>query len=319
MCRGTGGSESQEILCLTFVHGIETLRLRQVRWASLLKLRLTLFPHGKTANVQGSLAQLEVMNMKTCPSRRQTAKVSHSRWLAYATASAATALAGSHSAEAAIHYSGILNQKFPPHIDTDRTFPLDQAGDFLLFQRHETLFNRLNVDFFKVYGIASDGIACVASRFGGCYRTPSYNYLHLYVSKLQHGQNVSSVFFDYHFVTGGFMAFGTTYGDFGPWRDRGPGCVGFKFNNGAGIQYGWVRIRMYGPPEHGFEVVSYAYADPGERIKAGQKSSREEVPDQDSTDEQAPDEGSLGGLALGAVGLLAWRKSRSRTARLEDA
>ena len=76
---------------------------------------------------------------------------------------------------------------------------------------------------------------------------------------------------------------------------------------------------MYGPPEHGFEVVSYAYADPGEPIKAGQTSSNEQVPDQDSTDEQAPDEGSLGGLALGAVGLLVWRKSRSRTARLEDA
>ena len=260
--------------------------------------------------------------MKTRPSRRQTAKVSHSRWLTYATASAATALAGSHSAEAAIHYSGILNQKFPPHIDTDKTFPLDQAGDFLLFQRHETSFSapfRLDVDFFKVYGIASDRIACVASRFGGCYRTPSYSQ-RVYVSKLQYGQNVSSVFLDFP-ALGGFMAFNTYYEQyyFGPWRDRGPGCVGFRFNNGAGIQYGWVRIKMYGPPEHGFEVVSYAYADPGEPIKAGQTSSNEQVPDQDSTDEQAPDEGSLGGLALGAVGLLAWRKSRSRTARLEDA
>ena len=54
--------------------------------------------------------------MKTRQSRRQTAKVSHSRWLAYATASAATALAGSHSAEAAIHYSGLLNVAIPsPH------------------------------------------------------------------------------------------------------------------------------------------------------------------------------------------------------------
>jgi MYXO-CTERM domain-containing protein len=58
-----------------------------------------------------------------------------------------------------------------------------------------------------------------------------------------------------------------------------------------------------------FKLVDYAYADPGESIKAGQTSS----------DEQAPDEGSLGWLALGAVGLFAWRKSRSLTARLEDA
>jgi hypothetical protein len=115
------------------------------------------------------------------------------------------------------------------------------------------------------------------------------------------------------------MAFNGSRSYRAQWNDRGPGCVGFRFNNGAGIQYGWVRVKMYGPPEHGFEVVSYAYADPGEPIRAGQTSSHEQVPDQDSTDEQAPDEGSLGGLALGAVGLMAWRKSRSRTARLEDA
>jgi len=53
-----------------------------------------------------------------------------------------------------------------------------------------------------------------------------------------------------------------------------------------------------------FKLVAYAYADPGEPITAGQRPS----------DEQAPDEGSLGWLALGAAGLLAWRKSRSRTA-----
>ena len=254
--------------------------------------------------------------MKTRQSRRQTAKVSHSRWLAYANASAASALAGTHSAEAAIHYSGILNQKFPPHIDTDKTFPLDQAGDFLLFQRHEVatgFASRSDIDNFKVFGIAS-----AAARVPYTFST---TYDHYFVSKLHFGQNVSSGNFAFRHFYPGMMAFewATEHYASGPWRDRGPGCVGFKFNSGAGVQYGWVRIKMYGPPEHGFEVVSYAYADPGEPIKAGQTSSNEQVPDQDSTDEQAPDEGSLGGLALGAVGLLAWRKSRSRTARLEDA
>jgi len=50
--------------------------------------------------------------------------------------------------------------------------------------------------------------------------------------------------------------------------------------------------------ESGFKVLDYAFADPGEPIFAGQTSS----------DEQAPDQGSLGGVALGAAGLLAWRK-----------
>jgi hypothetical protein len=59
------------------------------------------------------------------------------------------------------------------------------------------------------------------------------------------------------------------------------------------------------PIDHDFWLVDYAYADPGEPIRAGQTSSNEMV----------PEEGSLGWLALGAAGLLAWRKSRSRAAR----
>ena len=106
-------------------------------------------------------------------------------------------------------------------------------------------------------------------------------------------------------------------GSYWYWAERGTGYAAFRFNSGSGLQYGWIRVTMAGPPLNGFLVTGYAYADPGERIRAGQKSSAEQAPDQGSTDEQAPDEGSLGGLALGAVGLLAWRKSRSRTARIE--
>ena len=96
----------------------------------------------------------------------------------------------------------------------------------------------------------------------------------------------------------------------GPWSARGIGYVGFKFNNGAGTQYGWARVRMGGNEnENAFILLGYAYGDPGEPVRAGQRWPND----------QSPDQGSLGGLALGAVGLLAWRKSRSRTARLEDA
>jgi hypothetical protein len=102
------------------------------------------------------------------------------------------------------------------------------------------------------------------------------------------------------------------------------GFVGFRFNNGAGIQYGWVRVRIAVPPHDGiggwgFKVLDFAYADPGEPITAGEGIPRGSEDDQDISDDQGPDEGSLGGLALGAVGLLAWRKSRSRTARSEGA
>jgi hypothetical protein len=58
-------------------------------------------------------------------------------------------------------------------------------------------------------------------------------------------------------------------------------------------------------PDQVFLLKDYAYGDVGDRIRAGQRSSNEMV----------ADEGSLGWLALGAVGLLAWRKSRSGAAR----
>jgi hypothetical protein len=100
----------------------------------------------------------------------------------------------------------------------------------------------------------------------------------------------------------------------------GVGFVGFRFNNGAGFQYGWAPVRMAGfERSNSFRLIDYAYADPGEAIRAGQGIPRAGEDEQDVSDDQRPDEGSLGGLALGAVGLLAWRKSQARTARSHGA
>jgi hypothetical protein len=52
-----------------------------------------------------------------------------------------------------------------------------------------------------------------------------------------------------------------------------------------------------------FKLIDYAYGDVGDTIGAGQKSGHD-------THELE----SLGGLALGALGLLAWRKSRAQAA-----
>jgi hypothetical protein len=93
----------------------------------------------------------------------------------------------------------------------------------------------------------------------------------------------------------------------GQFDGKGVGFIAFKFNNGSGDQYGWVRIRMPKAenPNQDFRLIDYAYGDVGDRVRAGQTSSNA----------KAPDKGSLGWLALGAVGLLAWRKSRSPAAR----
>jgi len=70
---------------------------------------------------------------------------------------------------------------------------------------------------------------------------------------------------------------------------RGSGLVGFKFNNGAGDQYGWVRVKMLDGRKNMFWVIDYAYGDPGEPVLAGQTGANASAPELES----------LGGLVLG--------------------
>jgi len=67
--------------------------------------------------------------MKTRKVRSKPTVIPTSRWAGYAAAGAATAFAGISSAEATIHYSGIINQKFEG--DHSGSFQLDQPDDFL--------------------------------------------------------------------------------------------------------------------------------------------------------------------------------------------
>ena len=222
--------------------------------------------------------------------RCKPASIAKTRWVAYAAAGAATALAGSQSAEAAIHYRSV-NEKFLVG-DAD-SFKLDRPGDFFGLS-HSVFYGQQ--DAFSIFGIAS-----------AAFRGFQAGFNRQYVSKLSFGQPISMGNFQH---PPGFLV---DNGNPHQWNP-GQGFIGFRFNNGAGVQYGWARIKMSRVPHYDFVLLDYAYADPGERLMAGQTLENT------SSDEQAPDQGSLGGLALGAVGLLAWRKSRkSLTARLEDA
>jgi hypothetical protein len=101
------------------------------------------------------------------------------------------------------------------------------------------------------------------------------------------------------------------------WQDRGTYYVGFRFNDGGGPQYGWVRIRWGGCPANDFIVKDYAWGDIGDQIKTGQRQLHEDetqvAPQAAKSADAAPpadSRGSLGLLALGAVGLQAWRAKR---------
>jgi hypothetical protein len=207
---------------------------------------------------------------------------------AYAAAGAATAVAGTNFAEAAIHYSGRLHVPFPPDEFLQKTFQLDQQSDRLEFV-HKSFASGFAG--FNVLSGTTNGY--VGFRGQG----------HFSVSKLSFGQNISG---------GSFIFYATSYPGVmavsgrGQWLSPGVGFIGFRFKTDAGIQYGWARVRMGGSEKNNsFKVLDWAYADAGEPIFAGQRSSDEQPPD------QAVEQNSLGWLALGAAGLLVWRKHRA--------
>jgi hypothetical protein len=120
--------------------------------------------------------------------------------------------------------------------------------------------------------------------------------------------------------------------EFRDWQEPGTYYVGFRFNTGAGVQYGWVRVKWGGCSYNGFIVLDYAWGDPGDKLKAGQKRLHEEETQlapqaakrTDATPVQIPDKahaslasvkGSLGLLAFGAVGLQTWRNSVALSSR----
>ncbi len=219
---------------------------------------------------------------------RRAATINHARWLAYATAGAATMIGGAESAEATIHYSGVINRTFnaPPNASSFQTFTLDQPGDF--FRIGQAVLNSAGTDGFAGFGMG--GI--VSGKFVGYTSSAGAFALE---SRLLVGQAFS--------MATNFVANGTVYGTgtlaggsvYGQFRTAGPGYIGFRFNSGSGMQFGWAHVQMNGAgAANSFTLIDYAFGDVGDSIVAG----------------QIPEPGSLGLLALGGIGLLVWRKRR---------
>ncbi len=217
----------------------------------------------------------------------------HSRWAAYAAAASATTF-GAAVAEAEIHYSGPLREKLIPHQHSSvaaEHFALNNGASFSLFAVSSRAAHQ--------YSYA--GLVVKNAPVSQGFRAAKF---FSYAARLPAGVPVSTGNFERtssSFIGGNIRTF---YGA-GAFNDGGQGFVGFKFNTGAGTQYGWARIKLTpNSRDVAMLVVDYAYGDPGEPIATGQKSS---APTQTAS---RPKEGSLGLLALGGAGLAAWREDR---------
>jgi hypothetical protein len=219
---------------------------------------------------------------------RKPAKITNSRWVAYGIAGAATAI-GATTAEAEIHYSGVVNV---PVSFGEKTFPLSN-GALLWFEHSQTTTDYTKARFELRNATVSNG----------WQSDEPFPNQHV-PENLARRQPISAR----DFGSGVGVLASAPFCDGYEFCQHGIAFLGFKFNTGGGTQYGWVRLRMRGdenPPKNSFYVVDYAWADVGERIRAGQTHS--------FSQEQAAvsPSGSLGLLALGKAGLELWRAQRS--------
>jgi hypothetical protein len=159
--------------------------------------------------------------------RKQHSKINSvapGRWTAYMAAAAATSFAAAHTAEADIHYSGLINQKIDGR--ERAIFHLDPSGGGFVVQHFNLGYGSSGTTRggFAWFFIYAKSAAANGSVSQACHA--HYNC----ISNLERGDAISTQPFVQTAKTlaWGFDAF--SYERYGQFLDRGFGLVGFKFN-----------------------------------------------------------------------------------------
>jgi hypothetical protein len=232
--------------------------------------------------------------MKTKRSRSPV--ISQSRWTAYATAGAATALVGANTADATIHYVSV-NESFnaAPGTTIKDTFFLGSSSNALFVLQNRVHANNTGHAEFVMAG-------AVSAMFAGSSNASATNYR--YPFRLGSGVTVNNQtpFIPNFSNSGLYFATLASHLGGGNFKNGGIGFIGVRFDGGNGQQYGWIRLNMTATGNSsspfGFTLIDYAWGDVGDTVVTG----------------QVPEPGSLGLLALGGVGLLVWRQRRQKQA-----
>ena len=226
--------------------------------------------------------------------RKPLSLISSSRWTAYATAGAATALGlYAETGEAAIHHVTV-NQSFGTGSSTMiNTFSLAAGANFKM------AWAPVNGGGFAGFALAAPVSTAFVGTSAGNFRYPFKMALHQSIAAgpfaVKNGNFFATLAYGGGYVHSHWLDGGTT------------GYIGFKFNIGSGVEYGWAQLSLdSGPGQNAFTLIDYAWGDPGDVFGAGDLTVSP-VPE--------PSVFSLALLATGAFGVSALRKRRGLAAR----
>jgi len=225
--------------------------------------------------------------MSVSKNRRGSVRVNPARMAAYVASGAAASLGAASVSNAAITYVDLS----PDAVLFDTTVGGGAVALNLVFDTHNlTLAHGVGTTNAATgYAIFdSDAIAAPGVNVAG-FVAGAYNY----GANLAYGANIASA----AFLAAGVQGTLAYNGGYGNDQFLAPGIafMGVRF---SGNRYGWVRVNMDGASLNSFTVLDYAYGAAGDTVQAG----------------VVPEPASLASLALGAVGLAAWRGRRQQRA-----